>query len=241
MLLFCILCLSSCRDNTDITTKRDDKRKIIILTETQGYRHASIEDGLTMFNCNSEEWNIETIHLQESDELPNYNISNYSIIVLLNTTGDYLNDEEQTMLKAYVNNGGSILGIHAATDAEYDWPWYGYMLGGWFNSHPEIQDANCKVVYKDHPITAGIPESWNRRDEWYNFKNLAPDNQVLITIDEHSYTGGLHAGYHPISWCRDVGNGRVFYTAMGHTAETYTEPLFILQIKNAINWLAAKK
>lgn len=231
----------SCRSEKQSIITVESPKKLLILTETQGYRHTSIEAGVAMFNKHATDWGVDITSTADSKDLVTSSIKGFDVIVLLNTTGDYLDAEEEAALKDYVSTGGSILGVHAATDAEYEWDWYGYMLGGWFDSHPEIQEGKCEVVDNAHVLTSGLPAVWTRTDEWYNFKNLLPDNNVTVTIDENSYTGGTHGASHPISWYRTIEKGRVFYTAMGHTEASYSEPLFIQQIQNALVWLTEEK
>lgn len=237
LLMFVIL-FASCDKEQHVEQVNNERvSRVLVLTETQGFRHESIDAGINMFTSHALEWGIEVTYSGCSEDYLLNAINRFDIIVLLNTTGDYLNQEEQQEVKEYLQDGGAILGIHAAADAEYNWDWYRYILGGWFDSHPEIQSANCMVDSLKMPLTNGLPVVWTRTDEWYNFKNLMPDNQITVTIDEGSYVGGTNGSLHPISWYRLVENGKVFYTAMGHTKESYKEPLFILQIKNAIEWL----
>lgn len=227
----------SCRQERQSVYTGVERHKVFILTETQGYRHESIEAGIAMFANHATEWNIEPEYSTETAALTKQDMHIYSVIVLLNTTGNIFDEAEKGVLQDFVRKGGAVLAIHAAADAEYDWPWYAAMLGGQFDNHPEIQQANCIVANRNHPVAHGIPGVWTRTDEWYNFKNLSPENDVVITIDEATYSGGTNGAGHPISWCREYDGGKVFYTAMGHTNETYSEPLFQQHIKNALDWL----
>lgn len=211
---------------------------VLILTETEGFRHTSIDAGVDMFLQHREAWDMTVEVTEDSKRLLN-NTDSIDVLVLLSTTGDYLSDTEQMALQNYVRGGGSILGVHAATDAEYNWPWYGQMLGAQFDSHPAIQQADCIKEVADN-LTEGLPMVWTRTDEWYNFKNLQAGNSVLITIDESSYTGGTNGNMHPMVWSREFEGGRVFYTAMGHTEASYSEDLFIRHIENGIKWLTEK-
>lgn len=232
--LLLLLLAVSCKEKKDVV-QRPEPTKVLVLTETQGYRHESIEAGVEMFELNAEGWGLDVQYSGESSTLISEDIDEFSFIVLLSTTGDYLDDNEQFELREYVEQGGGILGIHAATDAEYDWQWYGHMLGARFNDHPQVQEANC--IKANELYNSGIPAVWTRTDEWYNFSDVSPENVTLISLDEQTYEGGTMGNAHPISWYRQVGNGRVFYTGMGHTSETYSEPLFIQHIANAVDYL----
>jgi type 1 glutamine amidotransferase len=142
--------------------------------------------------------------------------------------------------QAWLENGGAFVGVHAASDTEYKWPWYGKMIGGYFTGHPKIQPATLRPVVKDHPATKHLPAEWKRKDEWYNFRDLQADNVVLILLDEKTYEGGKNGDHHPIAWCKDVGKGRMFYTAGGHTKESYVEPEFLQHVNGGLLWTLKK-
>ena len=129
-----------------------------------------------------------------------------------------------------IQAGGGFVGIHAATDAEYHWGWYGRLVGAYFNGHPAQQEAILHVTDSTHAATRHLPRQWKRRDEWYNFKNLGKDLTILLTIDERSYQGGTNGASHPMAWYHDYDGGRAFYTELGHTSESYAEPLFLQHI-----------
>ena len=133
------------------------------------------------------------------------------------------------------------MGIHAAADCEYNWPWYNKLVGGWFKSHPKQQQAKLQVIDKTHPSTKHLPDIWERWDEWYNYKDLNPDVHVLIKIDETSYTGGENNGNHPMAWYHDYEGGKAFYTEMGHTKESFAEPLYLQHVLGGIEWAMGKK
>jgi type 1 glutamine amidotransferase len=154
------------------------------------------------------------------------NLSKYQAVVFLNTTGDVLNAAQQTAFEQFIAGGKGFVGIHAATDTEYSWPWYHGLVGAYFNGHPAVQQATVQVVNKLHPATAALPDAWVRTDEWYNFRGLKPGLVVLARLNESTYTGGTHGADHPIAWYQAYGGGRAFYTGGGHTPESYQEPLF---------------
>ena len=160
-------------------------------------------------------------------------------MVFLNTTGDIFNPGEQAAFERFVRRGGGFVGIHAASDTEYDWPWYGRLLGTYFRRHPAIQSATLKVVDPSHRSTRHLPIRWTRTDEWYDFRSdLDRDITVLIRIDEATYRGGKMGADHPISWYHTFDGGRAWYTAIGHTAESYKEPLFLDHLLGGITWAA---
>ena len=130
------------------------------------------------------------------------------------------------------------MGIHAASDTEDSWPWYGDLVGAYFKSHPHIQQANLVVEQHSHPATFHLSEVWARTDEWYNFqRNPRAEVNVLLSLDESSYSAGADAmGDHPITWYNNIEHGRSFYTGLGHTIGSYSEQDFIQHIENALAW-----
>ena len=139
-------------------------------------------------------------------------------MVFLNTTGDVLNATQQTAFESYIRGGGGYVGVHAAADTEYDWPFYGNLVGAYFASHPAIQQANVRVENRAHAATAHLPQTWTRTDEWYNYRtNARSTARVLATLDESSYSGGGMGADHPHAWCKTFEGGRSFYTGGGHT------------------------
>jgi type 1 glutamine amidotransferase len=156
------------------------------------------------------------------------NLDRYAAVVFLLTTGDVLDSAQQNAFMGYVRSGGGWMGVHSASDTEYDWPWYEGLLGAYFDGHPAIQSARVRVVRSDHPATSDLPDPWTRTDEWYNFRDNPKQRGaiVLLNLEEGSYSGGTMGADHPIAWYHDYDGGRAFYTAGGHTQESYSDPSF---------------
>jgi cytochrome c len=169
------------------------------------------------------------------------NLARFDAVVFLNTTGDVLDAPGEGALQRYVEGGGGFAGVHSATDTEYEWPWYGALVGAYFASHPAVMPAVVVVEDADHPSTAQVPAEWERTDEWYAFRtNPGETVHVLATLDESTYEPGesTMGTDHPIVWCRSIGAGRSWYTALGHTAESYAEPAFRAHLWNGIKFAA---
>ena len=168
------------------------------------------------------------------------NLARYRVVIWLSTSGDVLDDDQRAAFEAYICEGGGYVGVHGASDTEYDWAWYGGLVGAYFRSHPEPQPATLTVRDPQHPSTAHLPPAWRRVDEWYDFRSVpGPDVTVLLTLDEGTYRGGGMGAYHPIAWCHEYEGGRAFYTGCGHTAESFDEPAFRQHLLGAIRWAAA--
>ncbi|HEU4554672.1 MAG TPA: ThuA domain-containing protein [Chitinophaga sp.] len=212
------------------------KPRLLVFSKTMGFRHDCIPVGkLAVMKLGSEHgFAVDTT--EDASVFTPDNLKKYSAILFLCTTGDVLNDEQQAAMEGYIHNGGGFMGIHAATDTEYGWPWYNKLVGAWFLSHPKQQEATLLVVDRNNAATKHLPEKWVRKDEWYNFKNINPDTHVLIKIDESSYEGGKNGDNHPMCWYHDFEGGRAFYTEMGHTKESYADPLYLQHILGGLEY-----
>ncbi|MEU9709363.1 ThuA domain-containing protein [Streptomyces sp. NPDC047967] len=202
-------------------------KRVLVFSKTAGFRHDSIPAGIEALKEIGEDTDITVDSTESAAQFTTSNLARYDAVAFLSTTGDVLNTEQQKAFENYVANGGGYVGIHAAADTEYDWEFYGGLVGAYFDSHPQIQPATVRVEDHDHPATAHLDEEWERTDEWYNYRTNPRDKaKVLATLDETTYTGGNMKGDHPISWCQTYQGGRSFYTGLGHTKESYAEPAF---------------
>jgi len=212
---------------------------ILIFSKTAGYRHDSIPSGVAAITALGGQHGFGVDATEAASAFSDEGLAGYRAVVFLNTTGDVLDDHQQAAFERFIRRGGGFVGVHSAADTEYDWPWYGDLVGAYFKSHPRIQPAILKVVDPAHASTLHLPAEWKRRDEWYNFRaDPAPRGPVLLVIDERSYSGGTMRNRHPMAWCQEYDGGRAWYTALGHTAETYSEPLFLLHLLGGIQWAA---
>jgi type 1 glutamine amidotransferase len=168
------------------------------------------------------------------------NLSHYDAVIFLLTTGEILNDSQQAAFERYIRSGGGYVGVHSASDTEYTWAWYGGLVGAYFDrvhGHSKVVSAVLDVVDRTSPSTSMLPAHWIRTDEWYNFAtNPRGKVHVLMTVDERTYKGGVMGAYHPIAWYHDYDSGRAWYTALGHTSESYSEPLFLAHLWGGITY-----
>lgn len=213
--------------------------KVIVFSKTEGYRHKSIESGIATIKKLGEENQFLVQTTEDSHELISA-LNNCKAVVFLNTTGDVLNDEQQEEFKKFIKNGGGFVGIHAAADTEYEWAWYGEMIGAYFESHPEQQQAIIEVVNTKHLSTKFLDKKWTKFDEWYNYKDINPNIKVLLNLVEKSYNGGKNGENHPIAWFQEFENGKIFYTGLGHTKESYTNSIFIKHLLGGILFTMGK-
>jgi MYXO-CTERM domain-containing protein len=214
--------------------------RVLVYSRTAGYRHASIAAGTAALQEIGAEAGFEVTATEAPGSFTDGGLAGFRVVVFLNTTGDVLDEAQQDALERHVRAGGGWAGVHAAADTEYGWDWYGGLVGARFHSHPAIQPAEIDVVDLAHPSTRLLPARWQRTDEWYNFQ-VSPRGRVsvLAVLDESTYTGGQMGADHPIAWAHEYDGGRAWYTALGHTEQSYAEPLFRAHLRGGIEWAAA--
>ena len=213
--------------------------RILVFSKTAGYRHSSIETGIAAVRKLGAENGFAVDATEDASVFNDRNLKRYRAVMFLSTTGDVLDAPQQDALERYIQAGGGWVGVHSATDTEYDWPWYGQLAGAYFNGHPgnpNVRRATFRVRDSTHISTQGLPARWEREDEFYNFRNIQPDLHVLVDIDESTYEGGTNGANHPMSWYHTFDGGRAWYTNMGHTEATYSEAPFLKHLLGGIRW-----
>ncbi|MFI2214685.1 ThuA domain-containing protein [Streptomyces sp. NPDC020141] len=216
-------------------------KRVLVFSKTAGYRHESIPTGVAALKELGRSSNITVDSTETAAQFTTSNLARYDAVVFLSTTGNVLNAAQQTAFENYIATGGAYLGVHAAADTEYDWPFYGELVGAYFSSHPRIQPATVRVEDHTHPATQHLGQEWQRTDEWYNYAaNPRPRTRVLATLDETTYDGGTMNGDHPIAWCQTYQGGRSFYTGGGHTKDSYAEPAFRQHLLGALRYASGQ-
>ncbi len=223
---------------TSCSNKREGTPKILVFSKTMGYKHASIPTGVAAIQKLGLENGFEVDTTKNAELFTEENLKKYSAIVFLSTTGNVLDHYQEAAFERYIQAGGGYVGIHAATDTEYDWGWYNKLAGANFLSHPRgTPEADFIVKDPNFIATSFLKDSiWHRKDELYNFKKINPDVNVILTVDEKTYKGGKNGENHPMAWYHDYDGGRAFYTAGGHTDESYSEENFLKHLLGGIQY-----
>ena len=224
-------------------SKKEGKAKILVFSKTAGYHHESIAEGNVAIEKLGSLNNFDVDTTTDAAMFTEDTLKKYAAVVFLSTTGDVLNYLQEAAFERYIQAGGGYMGIHAAADCEYDWGWYGRLVGGYFLSHPGINDTFpniqpgiLNVVDKENIATKFLPAEWKRTDEFYSFKKLSKDTKILLKIDEKSYHGGANGDNHPMAWYHAYDGGRAFYTALGHTKESFSEDNYLKHILGGIQY-----
>lgn len=236
-ILFISLCILVSGLMMGCSNTRPGKPRVLVFSKTAGYRHASIPDGKKAIQKLGQEHGFLVDTTEDASKFNEDNLKRYSAVIFLSTTHDVLNYRQQAAFERYIEAGGGYVGVHAASDTEYQWPWYHKLVGAYFKEHPKIQNATLRV-HEDanFPVLDSLPHPWKRTDEWYDFRSVPKNVNVLVDIDESSYEGGTMGKNHPMVWYHKYDGGRSFYMELGHTKESYTEPNFLKLLQAGINY-----
>ncbi|MDE2995312.1 MAG: ThuA domain-containing protein, partial [Bacteroidota bacterium] len=231
LFLLPILMLTACNQGPD---------RVLIFSHTAAFRHDHIPTARDVVHGIAQELGMEVDTTENPVDFNEENLARYDAVVFLSTTGDVFDRNQQIAFQRFIQNGGGYLGIHSASDTEYDWPWYGQLVGGYFAGHAHQQEASLDVVEPDHPVASHLPERWTRFDEWYNIRFVNPDIIPLVTIDETTYDpgeGGSEGDSHPLIWYHHFDGGRSLYVGPGHTMDSWAEPEFLQVIRAGLEWV----
>lgn len=237
--LLLVAAASACQGAAESTPERP---RILVFSRTAGYRHASIEPGIEAIRAlgRGEGWDVDAT--EDPSVFAADRLRGYAAVVFLSTTEDVLDEAQQTAFTGYIREGGAFVGVHAAADTEYDWPWYGRLVGAYFERHPSdpnVREGVLHVADAGHPSTEGLPDPWVRTDEWYEFGEAEPGLNVLLEIDETSYKRPDEDPVReprPIAWYHEFDGGRAWYTALGHTSDSFREPAFLEHLRGGLRY-----
>ena len=213
------------------------QKRVLIFTKTTGFRHKSIPKGVETVQRLLTAEGISTVHSENADYFCADSLALFDAVIFLSTTGDILSNPQKQAFQQFIRGGKGFVGIHAASDTEFNWPWYGQLVGGYFSRHPEVQEARINVLDQNHPATKHLQQIWWHKDEWYDFKDVQPGLHILMNLDEGSYKGGGMGKMHPIAWFRTFDGGRTFYTGLGHTDESYDVDNFQKHLVGGIKYV----
>lgn len=222
-----------------VSAQTDGETSVLVFSKTNGYRHEAIPDGIQMIKALGREHGFDVTTTEDSTVFRPDRLSAFDVVVFLNTSGNIVDPKGQKAFRRFIRNGGGYVGIHSASAGEYNWNWYGRLVGAFFDDHPKIQEATVRVEDPSHLSTRMLPNEWTRRDEWYNFRsNPRGSVQVLLTLDESTYQGGTMGADHPIAWYHEFNGGRSWYTALGHTKASYDSPRYRQHVLGGLRWAA---
>lgn len=219
-----------------------DPFNVLVFSKTAGYRHESISTGIDALKTLAAHSGLFTITASEDASLFEFSsLANYHVIILLHTSGDFLQHAELQALQQYVRSGGGTLAIHGAASGIPSSDWYGKLIGAHFDMHPDPEPGSLVVSSAAHPVISNHkpPEKW--MDEWYNFRTHPAANsnlQILLRGDTSSFKGGRHGDNHPLAWCQEFEGGRSVYIALGHFGAAWDSEWYVGLVQRGILWVA---
>jgi type 1 glutamine amidotransferase len=234
-----------------VSPQADSSLPVLVFTKTIGYRHEAIPEAIKTFAELGEKNNWSITFTGDSTLFTDDFLRRFKVVVFLLTGGDILNEEQQIAFQRYIRSGGGLVTVHTGTYTLMNWPWFNGLIGGRFTAHPPEQEATLIIEDRNHPATDFLPDSvWKWKDEWYSFDNNPRGYaHVLISVREDTYDIeddrwfkgiNMRMGDHPVVWCHENEGGRVFQTALGHSAEAYRDSLFRQHLKGAVEWAGRK-
>ena len=226
--------------------------RVLMITTTDGWHHESIADAVPAIRGLAEkhhfdvvwEENIDLVFTEES-------LAEFDVIMFVLTTGDILDPDQQALMESFIRAGKGFVGVHSASDTEYDWPGFTQLVGRMFHIHPAIQTAELSVIDREFPGQERMPDRFWFTDEYYEFgEETVSGLNYLLTIDERTYdpvtdwgekSGTGMGDFHPLAWYQEFDGGRSFYTALGHLPSVYEDELFLEHLYGGIYWAATGK
>ena len=234
------------------STALAEQFRALMITKTNGFHHQSIADAVPAIRALAEKHHFEVVWEENIDGVfTEESLATYDVILFVLTTGDILDPGQQKLMEEFVRSGKGYVGVHSASDTEYEWPWYTQLVGRMFRIHPVIQTAELEVIDRTFPGLERMPDRFRYTDEYYEFGEEMSDSlNYMLTIDEDTYNPvadwGRVAGdgmgeFHPLAWYQEFDGGRSFYTALGHLPAVYSDELFLEHLYGGIYWAATGK
>jgi uncharacterized protein len=230
------------------TVARAEQFSVLLFSKTAGWHHESILEGVTAIRNLGKLHDFNVFWTEDASRVfKDEELKKYKAVIFLSTTGDALNDDQQAVFERYIRAGGGFVGIHAAADTEYKWPWYTNMVGHMFHIHPAVQTATLKVENPNFPGMDRFAKRFLATEEWYEYDAPRSKLNYLLSVDEKTYKPNAKWGpkegkgmgeFHPIAWFQEYDGGRAFYTGLGHLPATYSDAAFMHHVYGGIYWAA---
>lgn len=221
--------------------QQKSKDSIFLFTKTSptSIHRPAIEAGMEAVKKIGE-WNNLYVTISDNPEDFNQlNLSRYGAVVLISAGPRVLDSIQKHAFKEYIQSGGGFVGVHSIADR--NWPWYMSLIGGTEANHPEPQEGMVTNVSHGNPMFDIEGDSWIIKDEFYNFRDIHNDINVVLSIDEASYSGGEVAKNHPVCWYREYDGGRSFYLALGHFSYHYSDRVYLNYLEKGILYAIGNK
>jgi uncharacterized protein len=225
--------------------------KALLITKTNGWHHESLHYAVVALKKLAKEKMFDVKVWEDPNGFTDKYLEQFQVIIFLSTSGNIFDSTQQKVMERFVQSGKGFVGIHSASDTEYDWPWYNKLVGRMFHIHPVVQTAKLKIVDATFPGLEGFANDKLWTDEQYEFgEEKVTDLKYILAVDEASYNPKAQWGdrigngmgkFHPLAWYHNFDGGRSFYTALGHLSTIYSDKAFLNHVYAGILWAAAAK
>jgi uncharacterized protein len=225
--------------------------KALLVTTTRGWHHESLHSGVLAIKELGVKNFFDVVLFENPNGFTDEYVAQFQVIIFLSTTGDIFDTAQQKVMERFIQSGKGFVGIHSASDTEYDWDWYNKLVGRMFKIHPAIQTAKINILDAGFPGLQGFANNKLWTDEWYEFgPEKTTGLNYVLGVDETTYDPKVQWGekrgvgmgkLHPLSWYHNFDGGRSFYTALGHLPTIYSDPVFLNHIYAGIFWAATGK
>jgi uncharacterized protein len=234
------------------TTMAQQKQfKALLITTTKGWHHESLHYGVVALKELAVKNYFDIELLQDPNGFTDKYVEQFQVIIFLSTTGNIFDSAQQKVMERFIQSGKGFVGIHSASDTEYDWDWYNKLVGRMFKIHPAIQTARLNIIDDKFPGLQGFANNKLWTDEWYEFgSEKISDLKYILAVDETTYNAKVQWGenkgvgmgkLHPVAWYHNYDGGRSFYTALGHLPSIYSDAAFLNHLYAGIFWAATGK
>jgi type 1 glutamine amidotransferase len=225
--------------------------KALLVTITNGWRHESVHAGVLAIKDLATKNFFDVVYFEDPNSFNDKFLEQFQVIIFLNTTGNVLDSAQQKVMERFIQSGKGYVGIHSASDTEYDWDWYTKLVGRMFYIHPPVQTAKLQVLDPKFPGLQGFADGKLWTDEEYQFgPEKVSDLHYILGVDEKSYNPKVNWGgkkaegmgdLHPLAWYHNYDGGRSFYTALGHLPTVFNDAAFLNHLYAGILWAATGK
>ncbi|HMG67121.1 MAG TPA: ThuA domain-containing protein, partial [Chitinophagaceae bacterium] len=201
-----------------IASAQQKQFKALLVTTTRGWHHESLHYGVIALKELGVRNFFDVVLFEDPNSFNDKFLDQFQVIIFLNTTGDIFDSSQQKVMERFIRSGKGFVGIHSASDTEYDWEWYTKLVGRMFHIHPSVQTAKLKIIDDKFPGLQGFSDGRLWTDEWYEFgPEKVPDLHYILGVDESTYNpkvewatkkGEGMGAMHPLSWYHNFDGGR---------------------------------
>lgn len=222
--------------------------KALLITTTRGWHHESLHSGVLAIQELGRKNFFDVVLFENPAGFTDQYLQQFQVVIFLNTTGDIFDTAQQKVMERFIESGKGWVGIHSASDTEYDWDWYTKMVGRMFHIHPVVQTARLNILDASFAGLQGFAGNKLWTDEWYEFGTEKTSGlNYVLAVDENSYNPKVQWGkkkgegmgkLHPVAWYHEYDGGRAFYTALGHMPAIFSDDAFLNHLNAGIFWAA---